>query len=234
MTLPTIAGVQSRILTLPDRPAIMLPEAVAEVFGTTAKTLMQGVRRNMDLFPDDFLIELTDEEFREKLRQIGTTAEGSRLKVRQLPQGSRTDLTHYGFTEAGTLMVPHVLRTAEARAAAPVVIRAFRKKAESTAARIEEMERMLWHCHKQLIDAKPKWNRAFGLIEMGQSDYLIDKRCGWTGVEGQAERDMMRSCGMNPRWREDMTTLLEQNSDLRWKLDRQKRRSEQLQLGLEG
>jgi hypothetical protein len=234
MTLPTIAGVQSRILTLPDRPPIMLPEAVAEVFGSTSKVLMQGVRRNMDLFPDDFLIELTTEEYLSQWPQTAATAEGSRLKVRQLPQGSRTDLTHYGFTEAGTLMVPHVLRTPEARAAAPVVIRAFRKKAEAIAARIEEMERMLWHCHKQLLDAKPKWNRAFGLIEMGQSDYLIDKRCGWTGVEGQAERDMMRCCGMNPRWREDMTTLLEQNSDLRWKLGREKERSKQLSLGLEG
>lgn len=114
MTLPTIAGVQSRITILPNIPPIMLPDAVAEVFGTNAKNLMRQVRRNMDLFPDGFLIELSDEDLKEQWRQVGTTAERK-----------RTDLTHYGFTEAGALMVPAVLRTAEARAAAPVVVRAF-------------------------------------------------------------------------------------------------------------
>lgn len=135
MTLPTIAGVQSRILYLPDRPAFMLAEAVAEVFGTTASNLMRQVRRNMDLFPDDFLIELTEEEYLGQLRQIGTTAERK-----------RTDLTHFGFTEAGALMVPQILRTAEARAAAPVVIRAFlalrehRMQALSHEASIDKLE----------------------------------------------------------------------------------------------
>lgn len=114
MSLPTIAGVQSRIHNLPGHPPIMLADAIAEVFGTTAKRLMEQVRRNMDLFPTDFLIELSDEEYRRKLPQIAATS-----------QGKRTDLTHYGFTEAGALMVPAVLRTPEARAAAPVVVRAF-------------------------------------------------------------------------------------------------------------
>jgi hypothetical protein len=114
MALPTIAGVQARICNLTNRPPIMLADAVAEVFGTTAKRLMEQVRRNMDLFPSDFMIELTEAEFKEKSPQIAATS-----------QGKRTDLTHYGFTEAGALMVLNVLRTAEARSAAPIVVRAF-------------------------------------------------------------------------------------------------------------
>ncbi|MCA3456580.1 MAG: ORF6N domain-containing protein [Rhodobacter sp.] len=125
MSLPTIAGVQSRITNLPSRPPFMLAEAVAEVFGTTASNLMRQVRRNMDLFPDDFLIKLTEEEYREKSCQIGTTS-----------QGKRGDLTHYGFTEAGALMVPQVLRTVEARAASLIVVRAFLSLRDGTMNRL--------------------------------------------------------------------------------------------------
>lgn len=125
MTLPTIAGVQSRITNLPSRPPFMLAEAVAEVFGTTTNNLMRQVRRNMDLFPNDFLIELGEEEYLSQLRQIGTTAERK-----------RTDLTHYGFTEAGALMVPQVLRTVEARAASLIVVRAFLSLRDGTMDRL--------------------------------------------------------------------------------------------------
>ena len=103
-----------------------------------------------------------------------------------------------------------------------VLDRHFRLRAAETLARIEQMEKMLWHCHKQLCDARPKWNRAAMLMEIGTSDYLIDKRCGWSSSEGAEERGMMRSCGLNPKWREDMQTLAEENSDLRWKLSRGK------------
>lgn len=114
MTLPTIAGVQSRIQTIPNRPEVMLAPQLAEVFDTTAKVLMQGVRRNQNLFTEEFLIELTEEEYREKLPQIGATS-----------QGKRHDLTHYGFTEGGCLLAASVLRTDRARQMLPIMARAF-------------------------------------------------------------------------------------------------------------
>ncbi len=141
MTLPTVAGVQSRILTIPDRPPFMLAAQLAEVFETTASNLMRQVRRNMDLFPDGFLIELSDEEYVAQLRQFGTTAEGGRANLAQLPQGARTDLTHFGFTEAGALMVPNVLRTDAARRAAPVLVRAF---VEMRDAKVRALENALF------------------------------------------------------------------------------------------
>jgi hypothetical protein len=122
------------------------------------------------------------------------------------------------------------------REAADVLDRHFRKKAADTATRIGELERMLWHCHQQLRIDNPKWDRAFLMLERGDSDYIIAKRNNWTMDEEQTYVEGMRRCGMSPTWREDMGTLMDQNSDLKWKLTRlkQARAAEQQDLLTEG
>jgi hypothetical protein len=46
---------------------VMLDFDLAELYGTETKVLKQQVRRNIDRFPEDFLFELTKEEW-ESLR----------------------------------------------------------------------------------------------------------------------------------------------------------------------
>jgi hypothetical protein len=41
---------------------IMLDVHLAELYEVETRVLKQAVRRNMDLFPDDFMFELNDEE----------------------------------------------------------------------------------------------------------------------------------------------------------------------------
>jgi hypothetical protein len=41
---------------------VMLDVYLAEIYGVETRTLKQAVRRNMDLFPDDFMFVLTDNE----------------------------------------------------------------------------------------------------------------------------------------------------------------------------
>jgi len=109
------------------------------------------------------------------------------------------------------------------REAADVLDRHFRLRSAETSARIAELERMLWHSHQQLRIDNPKWGRAFMMQERGDSDYLIAQRNNWNMDRARSEIEAMRRCGMNPRWREDMGTLIDQNADLRWKLDRASR-----------
>lgn len=106
--------------------------------------------------------------------------------------------------------------------AAQVLDRHFRLRAAETSARIETMEKTIWHAGQFLLATNPKWNTAYRLMEMGQSDYIIAKRCGWSRDQWGQERAMMRSSGVIPKWREDMATLADENSDLRWKLSRAK------------
>jgi len=47
----------------------MLDSLLAELYGVETKALNQAVRRNIDRFPNDFLFQLTSEEF-EKIRMF--------------------------------------------------------------------------------------------------------------------------------------------------------------------
>ncbi len=114
MSLPTIAGVQSRIHTLPGRPPFMIADDLAEFYGTEVRNIMRQVRRNEGRFPESFIFELTEAEYREKSAHFGKTS-----------QGKRHDLTHYGFTEKGALQLSSVLSGPVADAVSVTIIEAF-------------------------------------------------------------------------------------------------------------
>ncbi|MBK7114000.1 MAG: ORF6N domain-containing protein [Flavobacteriales bacterium] len=42
---------------------VMLDQDLAELYGVGTKVLKQQVRRNIDSFPEDFMFELTADEF---------------------------------------------------------------------------------------------------------------------------------------------------------------------------
>ena len=79
---------------------VMLDRDLAELYGVETKYLTRQVRRNIERFPEDFMFQLTREEF---LRcQIGTSSWGGR---RYLP---------YAFTEQGVAMLSSVLNSKRA------------------------------------------------------------------------------------------------------------------------
>lgn len=49
---------------------VMLDRDLATLYGTETKVLKQSVRRNLDRFPDDFMFELTLEEYNSLRSQI--------------------------------------------------------------------------------------------------------------------------------------------------------------------
>jgi len=109
-----MATVRARIFTLPGRPPFMISDDLAEFYETTPNNLMRQVRRNIGRFPDDFIFEMGESEFREKLRQNGATS-----------QGKRADLTHYGFTREGALQLSSVLTGPVADEVSVTIIRTF-------------------------------------------------------------------------------------------------------------
>ena len=79
---------------------VMLDRNLAELYGVETKYLTRQVRRNIERFPEDFMFQLTREEF---LRcQIVTSSWGGR---RYLP---------YAFTEQGVAMLYSVLNSKRA------------------------------------------------------------------------------------------------------------------------
>ncbi|MGK9118033.1 ORF6N domain-containing protein [Olivibacter jilunii] len=55
---------------------LMLGRDLAELYGVETKVLKQAVKRNIDRFPNDFVFELTKQEFEILRSQIVTSKDG--------------------------------------------------------------------------------------------------------------------------------------------------------------
>jgi hypothetical protein len=94
---------------------VMLDKDLAELYEVETKTLKQAVRRNMDIFPEHFMFELTDDEFSKLRSQIVTSSWGGQ---RYLP---------FAFTELGVLQLANVLRSIRARKMSVRILEVFIK-----------------------------------------------------------------------------------------------------------
>jgi hypothetical protein len=81
---------------------VMLDEDLAELYGVTTGNLNKAVNRNIERFPDDFMFQITKEEYDNLIFQFGTSSWGGR---RKLP---------YAFTEQGVAMLSGVLHSKRA------------------------------------------------------------------------------------------------------------------------
>ncbi len=59
---------------------VMIDSDLAELYDVETKYLKRQVRRNIDRFPEDFMFEITKDEYADLRSQIGTKARGT-LKV---------------------------------------------------------------------------------------------------------------------------------------------------------
>jgi hypothetical protein len=93
---------------------VMLDSHLAELYGVEVKYLKRQVRRNMDRFPADFMIQLSKEEYEFLRRHFGT-----------LKRGEHTKYLPYAFTEQGVAMLSSVLHSERAVHVNIEIMRAF-------------------------------------------------------------------------------------------------------------
>ena len=70
--IASVEQIESRILFIRDQK-VMLDTDLAELYGVGIKRLNEQVRRNTERFPEDFMFQLTAEEFANLKSQIATT-----------------------------------------------------------------------------------------------------------------------------------------------------------------
>lgn len=97
---------------------VMLDADLARLYGVTTKRLIEQVRRNIKRFPDDFMYQLTRQEFANLRSQFATSSWGGR---RYLP---------YVFTQEGVAMLSSVLNSKRAIRVNIQIMRAFVKLKE--------------------------------------------------------------------------------------------------------
>jgi len=135
--------VVSRILLLRNQKTL-LDADLAELYGVPTKVLLQAVKRNLERFPDDFMFQLTDQEFSHLRSQSVTSSWGGR---RHAP---------YAFTEQGVAMLSGVLNSPRAISVNIEIMRAFVRLREmlasnkDLAAKLNAMEHKI-ETHDQAI-----------------------------------------------------------------------------------
>ena len=94
---------------------VMLDRDLAELYGVETKYLKRQVKRNIVRFPDDFMFELTKEEF-EQWRSQFVTSKEDKQGLRYAP---------YAFTEDGVAQLSTVLHSERAIKVNIQIIRLF-------------------------------------------------------------------------------------------------------------
>ena len=83
---------------------MILDQDLAMLYGVETKQLKRQVKRNIERFPDDFMLQLTKKEYQDFLRcQFGT-----------LEMGKYSKYLPYAFTEQGVAMLSSVLNSKQA------------------------------------------------------------------------------------------------------------------------
>jgi len=144
---------------------VMLDQDLAELYGVETRILNRAVGRNKTRFPDDFMFELSPDEWRILKSQFGISSWGGRRRSR--PKA---------FTEQGVAMLSSVLRSPRAIRVNVEIMRAFVRLRQmmsehrDLARRLDQLERKydrqfahVFEAIRQLmVPVLPAQKKAFG------------------------------------------------------------------------
>jgi len=132
---------------------VMLDRDLAKLYEVDTSQLTRQVRRNIERFPEDFMFQLTEQELRDLICQIGISSWGG---TRKLP---------YAFTEQGVAMLSGVLHSKMAIRVNIQIMRAFiqlkrmlltnaglRRKIEDMEGKYDKQFAIVFQAIKQLLD----------------------------------------------------------------------------------
>jgi len=126
--------IQNKIFELRGQK-VMLDFHLAEMYEVETKVLNQSVKRNIKRFPEDFMFQLTNNEYDNLRSQIVTSSWGG---TRTLP---------YAFTEHGVTMLAGVLRSDKAIQINLQIVRTFIALRQFALGYVElnrKLEEFLW------------------------------------------------------------------------------------------
>ena len=143
---------------------VMLDRDLAELYGVETKRLKEQVRRNIERFPEDFMFELTKDEYQALRSQFATLKRGQHLKY-----------APFAFTEHGVLMLSSVLNSERAIQVNIQIVRTFTKlremlsthkdlkrKIESMEKKYDEQFQIVFEAIKQLLSEEDKPKKKIG------------------------------------------------------------------------
>ncbi len=145
---------------------VMLDRDLAKLYGVTTGNLNKAVKRNIKRFPEEFMFQLSDKEFKNLKFQFGISSWGG---TRKRP---------YAFTEQGIAMLSSVLNSERAIRVNIQIIQTFirlrklvatnkelREKVEQLEKKYDKKFRVVFEVLKQLLEEDEKPKRLIGFKE---------------------------------------------------------------------
>ncbi|HSW63664.1 MAG TPA: ORF6N domain-containing protein [Dissulfurispiraceae bacterium] len=156
--------IETKILVIRGRK-VMLDRDLAALYGVETKALNQAIKRNQERFPDDFMFQLSMDEFESLRSQFVTSKRGGQ---RYIP---------YVFTENGVAMLSSVLNSDRAIQVNIQIMRTFSRLREMLAThkdlqrKIEDMEQkyderftVIFDAIKRLLHEPEKQKKRVGFL----------------------------------------------------------------------
>jgi hypothetical protein len=123
---------------------VILDKDLAMLYQVSTSNLNKAVNRNLDRFPEDFMVQLTKEEFKNLKFQFGTSSWGG---TRKLPRA---------FTEQGVAMLSGILRSKRAVSVNIEIMRAF--------VRLRQMLATNANLERRLNELESKYDAQFKVV----------------------------------------------------------------------
>jgi hypothetical protein len=160
--LAVIEGIEEKIYLIRGQK-VMLDSDLAKVYQVATKVLNQAVKRNLHRFPEDFMFQLTEDEFA-KLRNWSQFVTSSK-------KHRGASYRPYAFTEHGAVMLASVLNSQTAIEASINVVRAFVKMRSILALHQDLAERI-----EKLEKTTGKHDQKFAVISQLLSEIFRDPK----------------------------------------------------------
>ena len=111
-----VAGAIERKIFIIRGQKVMLDSDLADLYEVEIRILVRNVKRNLERFPEDFMMQLTNDEHDSLRSQFGILKKG---------RGQHRKYAPYVFTEQGVAMLSSVLRSKRAVQVNVEIMRAF-------------------------------------------------------------------------------------------------------------
>ena len=136
---------------------VMLSHDLARLYGVETKVLNQAVKRNEERFPEDFMFQLSAQEWEDLKRRFGiSSASNLKSQIVTSSWGGARRAAPYAFTEQGVAMLSSVLRSPRAVQANIAIMRAF--------VRLREMLLTNADLARKLADLERKYDSQFKAV----------------------------------------------------------------------
>ena len=176
-------NVESLIRTIRGQK-VMLDFDLSMLYGVQNKRLNEQVKRNKERFPDDFMFQLTQEEWSILRSQIATTKQLDNEKNSNLKSQFATSSwggvrkRPYAFTRNGIAMLSSVLRSETAVDVNIRIMRAFTSIPQIVNNNALMMQRIL-NVEMHQIETDEKVNQILKTIEANSPKQIFATGCVW-------------------------------------------------------